>query len=51
MVRSLVDLPCSMICEKCLPTERIMAANIFDADLSGDEGIFEEDDLECLAAA
>ena len=40
-----------MMCEKCLPTERLMAAHILDADLSGDEGIFDEVDLECLAAA
>ena len=40
-----------MMFEKRLPTEHLMAAHILDADLSGDEGIFEEVDLECLAAA
>jgi len=51
VVQSLRDLPSNMMCEKCLPTERLMAAHIMDADLSGDEGIFEEVDLACLAAA
>ena len=49
VLHSLVDLPCSMICERCLPTERIMAENIFGADLSVDDGIGEEADLACLA--
>jgi hypothetical protein len=40
VVQSLVDLPGSMLCERCLPTERaiaVSAANSFEVDLSGDE--------------
>ena len=34
---SLKDLPGSMLCEKCLPTERALAMNVVEVDLSGDE--------------
>ncbi len=37
---SLVNLPGSMLCERCLPTERAVALSVSDAagaDLSGDE--------------
>ena len=49
VLHSLLDLPYSMICERCLPTERIMAENIFGADLSGDDGIGDVADLACLS--
>ena len=34
---SLVDMPGTMICERCLPTERAIAIGRFNAGLSGDE--------------
>ena len=40
VVQSLVDVPGSMMCERCLPTERavaLCAANDGDVDLSADE--------------
>jgi hypothetical protein len=40
VISSLVNLPGSMICERCMPTERAIAASISNADecdLSGDE--------------
>ena len=40
VVTSLVDMPGTMLCERCLPTERAIAVgryNAYNADLSGDE--------------
>ena len=31
-----VDMPCMMMCEKCLPTERAIAVGRYDADMSAD---------------
>ena len=49
VVHTLANLQYSMLCERCLPTERILAENICGADLSGDEGVGDEMDLACLA--
>ena len=38
-----------MLCEKCLPTERLMAASLVEVELSGDEGIIREVDVPSLA--
>ena len=51
ILQTLLELPSTMLCERCLPTERIMAATILDPVLSGDEGRFEETDLACLEVA
>ena len=40
VVQSLVNMPSTMICERCMPTERALAATtgiIGNAALSGDE--------------
>ena len=37
LVSSLVDMPGTMMCERCLPTERAIARGRHDADLSADE--------------
>ena len=49
VVQSLRQLPSTMLCEKCLPTERLMAANLVEVELSGDEGIIREVDVPSLA--
>jgi len=37
LLRQLNDLPGSLLCEKCLPTERAIAMAVLSAELSGDE--------------
>ena len=51
ILQTLLELPSTMLCERCLPTERIMAATILDPVLSGDEVRFEELDLACPEVA
>ena len=34
---NLVDIPGTMLCEHCLPTERAIACSLLNADVSGDE--------------
>ena len=36
-VNNLVNIPGTMMCEHCLPTERAVAMGVHSADLSGDE--------------
>ena len=37
IANSLVDMPGTMMCERCLPTERAIAIGHYDADMSVDE--------------
>ena len=37
LLRQLADMPGSLLCEKCLPTERAIAMAVLSAELSGDE--------------
>ena len=37
IVNSLIDMPGTMLCERCLPTERAIAIGHFNADVSVDE--------------
>ena len=37
IVNSLVDMPDTMMCERCLPTERAIAIGRYEADMSADE--------------
>ena len=40
IVNSLVDMPGTMMCERCLPTERAIAIGRHEADMSADEQSF-----------
>ena len=37
IISNLVDIPGTMLCERCLPTERALAMRLMHVDLSGDE--------------
>ena len=45
-VDSLVNIPGTMICDHCLPTERAVAMRVHSADLSADELELSDDNVQ-----
>ena len=37
IINNLVDIPGTMLCEKCLPSEHALAMSLLNVDLSGDD--------------